>query len=433
MRILALDLGKNKSVYVDCVTGGGPRRFGKIASNAGEVERLLRQCAPDRLVIEACPAAGWVCDLAHRMDVAVQVANGNDERWRWKAVKEKSDRKDALKLAQLSELESLPLVHVPEAGVRQWRSLIEYRRSLVDRRTAIKNSIRSIYERQGLSLPAGARAWSKGSLEELKKESAAATPQQLWLFQVGCELEQLEALEGQIRQVEAKLDELAESNGSVKLLKTAPCVGPRLSEAVAAVLDDPHRFKSARQVGCYAGLTPRRWQSGQSDRQGHISKAGNPLLRQLLVEVAWLGVRKRTWMLDVYERVRRGSDRRKKIAIVAVARRLLARLWAMLRDGTAWRQPLPVTADNAPGALPAAPGALPPHPQDLAPDAPPAEEAQQDGTGPAKAQAPAAAGPASRMVVHGGAPVASQQGRTLRVDRNRVTAGGRSPKALARA
>jgi len=129
-----------------------------------------------------------------------------------------------------------------------------------------------------------------------------------------------------------------EYNEAVKRLQTAPCVGPRLSEAVVAVLDDPHRFRNARQVGSYAGLTPRRWQTGQSDRQGHVTKAGNPLLRKLLVEIAWLGGQKRTWMLGVYEQVRRGSDKRKKIAIVAVARRLLVRLWAMMRDGSEWAE-----------------------------------------------------------------------------------------------
>ncbi len=344
MRILALDLGKNKSVFVDYVTGGGPRKFGKIGTNAHELENLLRRCRPDRLVIEACPASGWVCDVAQRLEVPVQVANGNDERWRWKTVKEKSDRKDGLKLAQLSEMDSLPTVHVPKAAVRQWRSLINYRHDLVDRRTAIKNSIRSIYERQGLALPSARRAWTKPAVEALKKEASARKPEQLWLFQVHCELQQLEMVEQQIEQVEAKLEELAKEKESVRLLKTAPCVGPRLSEAVAAILDDPHRFKNGRQVGCYAGLTPRRWQSGESDRQGRISKAGNPLLRELLVEIAWLGVRNKTWMLEVYQRVRRGSDKRKKIAIVAVARRLLVKLWAMLRDGTEWKEPAPQPA-----------------------------------------------------------------------------------------
>jgi transposase len=181
-------------------------------------------------------------------------------------------------------------------------------------------------------------------VEGLKQEVSQAKPEQRWLFQVGCELEQLENLQRQIEEVEVKLEELGQENESVRLLKTAPCVGPRLSEAVAAILDDPHRFKNGRQVGCYAGLTPRRWQSGESDRQGHISKAGNPLLRALLVEIAWLGVRHKTWMLEVYERVRRGSDKRKKIAIVAVARRLLVKLWAMLRDGAEWKEPTPVAA-----------------------------------------------------------------------------------------
>jgi len=342
MRILALDLGKNKSVYIDYAVGG-EQKFGRIGTNAHELRKLLERCTPDLLVIEAGPAAGWVCDLAESLKVPVQVANANDERWKWKTVKEKSDRKDALKLAKLSEMDSLPTVHVPKSSVRQWRSLIEYRHSLVGRRTAIKNSIRSIHERQGLGLPSAKRAWNKQAVEELKTEMLAASLKELWRFQVYCELQQLEFVQQQIEQVETKLEEIAAAKESVKLLKTAPYVGPRLSEAVAAILDDPHRFKNGRQVGCYAGLTPRRWQSGQSDRQGHISHAGNGLLRKLLVEIAWLGVRGHTWMTQVYEHVCRGSDKRKKIAIVAVARRLLVKLWAMLRDGTQWIEPVMAT------------------------------------------------------------------------------------------
>jgi len=338
VKILALDLGKNKSVFVD-YTVGGDRAFGKIGTNPRELRNLLQRSVPDRLVIEAGPAAGWVCNLAESMKVPVQVANANDERWRWKTVKEKSDRKDALKLATLWEMDSLPTVHVPKASVRQWRSLIEYRHALVQRRTAIKNSIRSIYERQGLNLPSAKRAWTKAAVEELKKEASAALPEQLWLFQVHCELQQFESIQRQIEAVEEKLEQRAKADGRVEQLKTAPCVGPRLGETVVAILDDPHRFRNGRQVGCYAGLTPRRWQSGESDRQGHISHAGNGLLRQMLVEIAWLGVRRKTWMTEVYEQVRRGSDKRKKIAIVAVARRLLVKLWAMLRDGAEWKEP----------------------------------------------------------------------------------------------
>ena len=205
----------------------------------------------------------------------------------------------------------------------------------------IKNNIRAIFERQGLKLPAGDKAWAAAGIAEWGKaaQDASAPAEQLWRFQVHVELKLLEALEEQIKQVESKLAELAKADQRVRQLRTAPWVGPRLSEAVVTIIDDPKRFKSARQVSSYSGLTPRRWQSGESDRQGHISHAGNRLLRGLLVEVAWLGVRSNTWMKNVYENVRRGSDKRKKIAIVAVARRLLVKLWAMLRDGTEWKEP----------------------------------------------------------------------------------------------
>ena len=416
MRILALDLAKNKSVYVDYLTGGGSRSFGKVGSNADELKKLLLRSSPERVVIEACPAAGWVCDLVQALKIPIQVANGNDERWRWKTVKEKSDRKDALKLAQMSEMQSLPTLHVPKPAVRQWRSLIQYRHDLVDRRTAIKNSIRSIYEREGLSLPPARKAWTKEAMQELNQQVSTATPQQLWLFQVGCELQQLQRVQEQIQEVEGKLKEVAEGNEAVKRLQTAPCVGPRLSEAVVAILDDPHRFKNGRQVGCYAGLTPRRWQSGESDRQGHISKAGNRLLRELLVEIAWLGVRNRTWMLEVYERVRRGSDKRKKIAIVAVARRLLVRLWAMLRDGTKWREgaACPVKEES--------------HGREALDLSLNASSGCEQESGPIPKDRPD-----NRRMVHVGAPVASQQSRILRVDRTRITSGNRSRKALAAA
>lgn len=347
MKILALDLGKNKSVFVSFVTGGGDREYGKVATTAQAIHDLLVKHSPDRLVIEAGPSAGWVHDLGQALGIQVQVANGNDERWRWKQVKNKTDRKDADKLGTMSEMDCLPTVHMPTAQVRQWRSLIEYRRNLVARRTAIRNNVRSIFERQGLRLAGGQAAWTKAGCKELEKEAlegSASSADQLWRFQLHCELEQMEGVQRQVGEVEKKLQELAANNEQVQRLQTAPQVGPRLSETVVAVLDDPQRFKNSRQVACYAGLTPRRWQSGESDRQGHISKTGNSLLRSLLVEIAWLGVRANSWMRQVYENVRRGSDKRKKIAIVAVARRLLVKLWAMMRDGTEWKDPVPASA-----------------------------------------------------------------------------------------
>ena len=142
-----------------------------------------------------------------------------------------------------------------------------------------------------------------------------------------------------IQQVEDKLDALAASDKRVELLRSIPGVGPRLAELVVATIDDPSRFKNGKQVGAYAGLTPRLYQSGTMDRMGGISGQGNALLRALLVEVGWLGLRYNAYVGEVYERVRRGSDSRKKIAIIAAARRLLIWCWAMLRDNRRWNPP----------------------------------------------------------------------------------------------
>lgn len=341
MRILAIDLGKNKSVFVDYQAGGSEKEFGKIATCPKDLHDLLVARRPDRLVIECGPAAGWICDLAASLGIATQVANTNDERWQWKKTKNKSDRVDALKLAQLSEMQVLPTVHVPEASVRQWRALIEYRSVLVDRRTAMKNSIRAIFERQGLKLPSCQKAWTQAGVKEIESEARALAQcpdLEMWRGMLETELQCLRHVQEQIESVEKRLAQRAKADGRVALLQSAPCVGPRLSETVVAMLDQPQRFKKGKQVGAYAGLAPRQWQSGQSVREGHISRWGNPLLRKLLVEVAWIGVRCKSWMLQVYEQVRGGSDKRKKIAIVAVARRLLVRLWAMLRDNCQWKE-----------------------------------------------------------------------------------------------
>jgi transposase len=339
MKILALDLGKFKSVSCLQIDDQTPS-YGKVSTDRQSIHDLLVEHQPDRLVIEIGSSSGWVHDLAVALGLVVQVVNANDERWHWKRVKEKSDRKDALKMVQMSRLESLPLMPMPNGKTRQWRSLIRYRATLVDRRTAVKNSIRAIFQMQGLPLPSADKAWSVVGLKDITRH-ASDQPEddQLWQLQLHAELACLTSLEQQIEQITARLNAQGKSDARVQRLQTAPCVGPRLSEMVVAALDDPHRFKNARQVGCYAGLTPRRWQSGSTDRQGHISRAGNPLLRELLVQIAWIGVKNNTWMKQVYENVRRGSDQRKKIAIVAVARRLLVKLWAMLRDGTDWKDP----------------------------------------------------------------------------------------------
>lgn len=340
MKILAMDLAKSKTVICYYDSESGKHKFTKVKTTPQQIHDLCVEYCPERVVFEISSVAGWVYDICRSLCIDVQVANPNTQAWRWKNVKNKNDKKDALKLAQLSAMNQLPMVHMSKPALRQKRALIQYRQTLVSRVVQIKNSIRSILDKQGYSMASGKNGWSKKSVELLHQQ---ALPLErcdigsLWKGQLYVELEMLTLTQKKLSEVTGKLDELAGADRQVKLLQTAAGVGPRLAEAIVAFLDEPGRFKSGKQVGSYAGLTPRQYQSGQVNRQGKISGQGNKLLRCLLVEVSWLGLRYNRWMSGTYHRLLRGSKSRKKIAITAVARKLLVRCWAMLRDGQPWR------------------------------------------------------------------------------------------------
>ena len=144
--------------------------------------------------------------------------------------------------------------------------------------------------------------------------------------------------------VEQKLNALGKEDPKIRLLRTIPGVGARLSEALVAVIDDPRRFRDGKQVSSYLGMVPRLYESGQMSRNGHITRAGNAMLRGLLVEVSWLALRWNPYLAEMYKRIRGGSKSRSKVAIVAVARHLLVMAWAMLRKNQPWRAPKVSTA-----------------------------------------------------------------------------------------
>lgn len=123
----------------------------------------------------------------------------------------------------------------------------------------------------------------------------------------------------------------------MRLLETMPGVGPRTGEAVAAHLGDPRRFEDGKRVSAYGGLVPRQYQSGASDRRGRITRRGPALLRELLVECAWVMPRYHRRARATCARLGRGKARKKR-AIVALARELLVRCWALLRGGKPWRE-----------------------------------------------------------------------------------------------
>ena len=99
----------------------------------------------------------------------------------------------------------------------------------------------------------------------------------------------------------------------------------------------PRRFGNAGEVSAYIGMVPKELDSGETERRGRITRQGNRVVRSLLVEVTWLALRHNPWVRENYQRISGGKKSRKKIAVVAVGRKLLVRCWAMLRDGTPWQ------------------------------------------------------------------------------------------------
>ena len=346
-RIVAIDLGKFNSVVCLYDPATTQHSFVTIQTIPQTVHDFLVQHvgedpAQTLVVFETCDCGGWVYDIAVALGFVVAIANPSHEAWRWTKVKRKTDRDDALKLASMAAMRQLPTVHMPAPAQRQKRRLVHQRRSLVQRRTEIKNSIRSIFSQQGLLLVRGNKQWTCAGIKQLKAESkllGKCAVDELWRGRLAVELELLEVLDEQIKSVDQKLDALGAEDERIARLQQVKGVGPRLAEALVAHLDDPHRFKSGRQVSAYVGLVPKQFESGTMKRVGRITRRGPSLLRGMLIEVAWMVYRYNAWAKRFVNNVSRGMKQRKKIAIVALARKLLVRLWAMLRDGSDWMDP----------------------------------------------------------------------------------------------
>ena len=151
----------------------------------------------------------------------------------------------------------------------------------------MKNRIRAILETEALALPSGTYGFFGDGLNQLRqwaKPMSEVNDDELWRGMLDEELTQLEQVQQRLSTTEAKLEALGQSDSRVQQLRQIPGVGPRLSEAVVAVIDEPRRFRRSRQVASYVGLTPRQFQSGAMDRKGRITGAGHKTLRALLMK-----------------------------------------------------------------------------------------------------------------------------------------------------
>jgi transposase len=337
--ILALDLGKYKSVA--CLSPGDPATatFVSFPTDRDRPHKLFAQHRPDAGMLEAGLLAGCVHDLCHELGLAGHVANTASKAGKFNHTQRQTDKDDALRLAQLFALGQLPTATVPPPATRPWRALIARRQALVGRRGAVPNRIHALLVGQGLPAPRGAKAWTERGLQGIgpfARPLAACGPAALWRGRLELAPTELRQVRQLTDQAAARLDPWARQSGDVPWLETVPGVGPRTAAAIGAHLHAPGRFDRGKQVSAYVGLVPRQYPSGERGRRGRITRRGPALWRKLLVECAGVMLRYNPWARAVYQRLSRGPARQKQ-AIVALARKLLVRCWAMLRDQTPGR------------------------------------------------------------------------------------------------
>jgi transposase len=262
--------------------------------------------------------------------------------WIYRTAK-KTDRIDARKQAVLLSIGEIPAVHMPSRQVRQWRNTILHRRKIVSRITAIKNRIRAVLKSVGFTKVLHRGSWWKKAnrfwMRSLAEEGQISS-EELWRMNLCNLLDELELLAGQLHRVTEYLDSYLDKQAGGKLLMSIPGVGPRTAEAVLAYTDDVSRFGRSKQYCAYFGMTPRLDESGSLKRLGHISKQGPSVVRWLLCESSWKVIRKSKAMRAFYERVMCGQAGRKKIAIVAVGRKLLSIMRAMQMTGELFNEEL---------------------------------------------------------------------------------------------
>lgn len=296
------------------------------------------------LTFEVSGSAGWLYDeLVEAVDT-LTVSNPSKMTWIYRTPK-KTDRIDARKQAVLLRVGEIPPVHMPPKVVRQWRGKIQHRRKLVSSSTQTKNRIRTLVKSHGFRKPAFGRGWwtkvNRGWLMELSEEISDSWSESLYDL-----LEQLGLYEKQIKRATQQLDEQLKGHPGAVLLLSIPGVGPRTTEAVLAYTDEVERFRRGKEYCSYFGMTPKIDESGSTRRLGHISKQGPSVVRWLIVESAWRATRKSPSLKAFYERVLHGQEKRKKIAIVATARKMLSIMRAMLITGEVFNEQLVLNQEH---------------------------------------------------------------------------------------
>ena len=286
-----------------------------------------------RVLLESGTESEWVAQALEACGHEVIVADPNyalmyGQRGRRRV---KTDRRDVAALAEACRLGIYRRAHRVSAAQRQRRRELRVREQLIRVRTQLINLLRAQLRQEGLRLPSGSAECARQRYAQLAVPAelrAALRPL----------LAGLEGLAPVITACDQVAQDQAAADPVVQQLMTAPGVGPITGLTFRAVVDDVGRFGSAGAASAYVGLVPSEDSSGRRQRKGAITKAGSGSLRALLVQAAWHVWRRRAGPATLQAWVHQVAERRgRRIAVVALARRLTRILYAMWRDGVDYR------------------------------------------------------------------------------------------------
>jgi transposase len=336
---VGLDLGDRYSHYCLLNEECEVVEEGRIQSTESAFRRHLEGEPRLRIALECGTHSPWVSRLLKELGHQVIVANARKIP-AITASQAKNDRNDAELLARFAAHDPRLLSPVQHRSLERQQdlNLIQVRSTLVRARTRMANALRGLVKSAGSRLPAC-------STESLPVRAKTSIPSALTVVAIPL-LKQVALLNAQIRSMDQQIEKLARKYPEISLMRTAPGVGPVVAAAYVLTLDRPDAAAN-RSAGAFLGLRPGQSQSGESDPQRRISKAGDSYLRSLLVQSAQYVLGRfgpdsalRRWGLKL---AASGGKRGKKRAIVAVARKLAVLLHSMWRSGLCF-QPFPQPA-----------------------------------------------------------------------------------------
>jgi transposase len=302
---------------------------GSVATDPDALAAALLPHAPGRVGLEAGPMSEWLHTGLSRHGLQTVLMETRQVRAALKASLVKTDRRDARGIAQLLRMGWFRPVHAKAASARERRVLLGARETLVRRLRDLDNSVRGLLRGFGLRPPRLLRERWSGAVRQLIAAHPVLT----------AAIEPILAARDGVGQELARLDKLvrdqARDDVVCRRLMTVPGVGAVVALSYVAAVDDPTRFAKSKALGPALGLTPSRYQSGETDRPGAITKAGDTRARVALFEAAHVMMTRvaawfplKAWAMRVA--ARRGAKRAK----VALARRLAVILHRIWVDGT---------------------------------------------------------------------------------------------------